>query len=841
MTTIALILFCVLLRFVAVRPDGNSRLLNDINNNVTVRTNSQCNLLEVIAGKSIKHKINICMYRASNTSKQRQIDLVHVLYTAVGCEVANWTASRIYELVRSSPLFYQRKFHDYGIYTDAFINNFQVSFNTFIWAIVNNASHIMNVINNLIDTQPYASYYKDMSVLETLTSLLIKIHFLTPTPHEPLLNEDIATHFNVIRSLLEDIATFQTFLSVNCWERPSKNKESQFTDFWITPTNLINRFIQETFDFSDVTDIKLILNYEPNCLPRQIILADFVEHSSNDLISYNANDINNTSVTINNVAMGNIKDMFGLINKSHNYNMIFWYQDSVIAAIMKLLFCEIINKLQKNKNDLQYYLRKIRDIHDIIKKDPTKFPAYLVKGFTILRENAEKEHLPDMQEFIDFYNAIYNVKLNISDERLVKDEYLHQLLKTIHRKIDDFKCFQQSYKHLKYKHDKNDFRFTNSNMSSLTNYYSIPENNYRVCDFIMAVYLICYRGQMFNEESIDNQLDKMYANMVFVVLSAVRNYFLYIIKKNIDHLGLLEMAYAIAPILLNVLTEPDSLNLFVTKRVFNVIIAKLNLYGNQHCSTTKKNLLFFNNINFLEFGDNKSITKSINDFFQKFAENYKESDLRLVGNDLTVYNYINIKYLYKTFVEKSQFISQYESFILFHWNGQKTTINNICKDISMFFVNSNHLFTFYDIYFKFYIAVVYIEIKRVIINKNIKKIKKNFQKLNDALIEFKQEYFPQYLTPFITKVQMFLTYPKSLSTTDNEEIFVELKKYELEIEKEFIDFSVAFDEESIYSYNYSFNFTLKNLLKTIYNIINNELSVKVKTFNNYFKMLETFN
>lgn len=40
--------------------------------------------------------------------------------------------------------------------------------------------------------------------------------------------------------------------------------------------------------------------------------------------------------------------------------------------------------LKKNKNYLQYHSRKIQDIHDIILKDSTKFPAHLVNGFTIL-------------------------------------------------------------------------------------------------------------------------------------------------------------------------------------------------------------------------------------------------------------------------------------------------------------------------------------------------------------------------------------------------------------------------------------------------------------------------
>lgn len=47
----------------------------------------------------------------------------------------------------------------------------------------------------------------------------------------------------------------------------------------------------------------------------------------------------------------------------------------------------------------------------------------------------------------------------------------------------------------------------------------------------------------------------------------------------------------------------------------------------------------------------------------------------------------------------------------------------------MFFVNSNHLFALYDMHFKFYIAVIFLELKRVL------KGLTNFQSLNDAFNE----------------------------------------------------------------------------------------------------------
>lgn len=59
----------------------------------------------------------------------------------------------------------------------------------------------------------------------------------------------------------------------------------------------------------------------------------------------------------------------------------------------------------------------------------------------------------------------------------------------------------------------------------------------------------------------------------------------------------------------------------------------------------------------------------------------------------------------------------------------------------------------------------------------------------------KQEYFPQYLLSLITKVQMILLFLKSYFTTNNKDLFDDSLKYKTEIEKEFIDLNVVFEEE----------------------------------------------
>lgn len=75
----------------------------------------------------------------------------------------------------------------------------------------------------------------------------------------------------------------------------------------------------------------------------------------------------------------------------------------------------------------------------------------------------------------------------------------------------------------------------------------------------------------------ENSLHKIQANKIIDDLFIVQKSILFIIKEKMIFFGLRKLAFIIAPILLNLLTDPDSLNPLKIQRVLIVVIAEMSL------------------------------------------------------------------------------------------------------------------------------------------------------------------------------------------------------------------------------------------------------------------------
>lgn len=819
-----------MLSLTAVHPDIVPDLLENIRASVTVRKKDDTyNMLNVTVNDSGLHEMAICMY-VPKSKTIPLIDPVNAFYTTVCCAIADWTVGQINNLV--SPLFHQPNTQDSNVYTPESEKQFKMNFNTFKWIIERNVKFFVTAINNLIDTHLYASYYKDTSILKTLTTLRIYTEFLSMAQNDSSSN-DGESHFNVLQLFLKHMKELEIFLSMNCSGAPSNLNSSKFFYDWIEPNIVMdNDYI---INYPTNTNIKLILVDQLVCSSTQIILNEFVNPSTNNPMSAsNASNINQANVIVNKIIVGTVKDILDEIKKSYSIELIILYQNSVLSAILKFLFHQVIYIFEMKLNDYERNaLNKIQIVYAKILKEKTKFSEHFVEGFEILHTNAKAES-PKVNELKNFYETLQNIQFsNLEAMKVGSLLNIRELLNTIILKIDDFKCIQQSNTFLKDKH----YNILLNSKISLSNNYSFPSYGRKICNFIKAVYSVCYKCQMNNDDGINNPLDEVYTKKTFNDLLMIQNYFLYIIKKNIDILGLEKLAYTIVPILLNAITDLDYFNPFETQRILNIVIAELSLHGIQYCSKSKNNLLFFNNTNSLEFGYDKRIRILSRDFFQIFDSNYDSSDLYFMRLGLTRFNYLNLKYLYNSFVKISPVITQYKNHILFIWNGIPKTIHDVFKDTSMFLVNSNHLLALYDIHFKFYIGLIFLEIEAILKNKNINKIQKKFRKLIKVLDNFNQIFFPQYLSLLIKKVKRLMSFSINLSATNKQDILTEIFNYETEIKKEFMDFNVVFDEQSYSPFSFLMNINLKNAFKKLYTVINHE----IMTLNIYFEQFKINN
>lgn len=353
------------LYFTAVLSDRIPELINSITESVTMgKIHHLYNMCNVMIDDSGQHEMEIFMY-VSDAYNTHWFGSTNVFFTALSCGIANWAANTIDLVVRDfSPLFHEAYLQDYDKYKADGVNLFKKKYFEFKNSIQKYLTLFVVAINNIIESNWVASYYKNISVLETLTSLRISIVFLSSWLAESSSN-DKKSHLKVIQLLLEHMKAFQIYLSMNCSAVLSVLESSTFFVTWIKP-NILGGNDNDSKELTG-RKINLILDGQLMCLPTQSILNEFVNPSIlNETTIMNVNNINQTYIIFKK-KISIIKDIFDQFQNSGNIEMIYFYQDYIMLAIMKNLFYQVICLLENKYVD---YSRdaflKIEIIHEKI-------------------------------------------------------------------------------------------------------------------------------------------------------------------------------------------------------------------------------------------------------------------------------------------------------------------------------------------------------------------------------------------------------------------------------------------------------------------------------------------
>lgn len=811
---------------------------------------------------------NIYMYNHQTKNTQIQEHTTYAFYTAVSCKFADWTINKIYDFIKLSPLLYRHKFENYHqIYKKVFHPLFEQSIDIFINSINEYIDRFINILNNFLDIYSHSSYYNDTAILKELISLKIKIDLLSKTSKNNFKTNK--SDSSVIRIVLEEMNAFQSFLSMNCKDIKPNKKNSTFFGYWMTiddvliDVSTINNFLY------NVHYIKIELNQQ-KCLANQIFLENIVTINSNDPISF---DIVNAKIKITNTEKISIKNILEQIKVSYDIDIMYWYQDSILTSIVKLLYNKIIKVIKINQLT-QELIKKIIEIDSKIFENRTKLPVNLVDGFAflakVIKANTElikqlegyekslgniefeernstststktiiltkRQH--DVKNFKTQLNSctIVNVPINLNWDDFT---YLKNLMTKISDNFDDFKCLHHYFKCLHNEHKKY-FIPLIENKKLL----SVKEDSYesdKTCNFILNIYTICYQAITFINGSIHNKsniLNETYFKRTWKIIDDIKDYFLRIIKSNIKNLRFLKMAHDIVILLVN-LRNPSEYHKkkYHLDRVLNVIMTELDYYGIKHCTSSKFNYLLFANMNFVNFGRSEKINNFMVKFFEKvITENIKTNDLN-INSKITKkdYEYLSIQYLYDTFIKDSIVFQLYGSYIKVYWKGKKQTIKNVYESSIFSTLNPLNLYALYDIYFKFYAAVLYYEMKEILKKNKVKKLKKGFSKIIKYVPNFHVGYFPLRLSSFIENIIELLNTPKLNMPNENvllEKILENKKK----IDAQFKEFNFCFEK-----------FTgIKKIKNTVIHLftdkalkkINIEFSSNVQNINKYFSKLE---
>jgi len=383
-------------------------------------------------------------------------------------------------------------------------------------------------------------------------------------------------------------------------------------------------------------------------------------------------------------------------------------------------------------------------------------------------------------------------------------DYFNDIIEKLLLNINDIKCVHLSFKFLR---DKYYIPFAEDKRALLPSTNRVRDQYCEVCGFVLNIYLLCRNAFKSIDKGCGVSLLSQNENNFkrsWTIIFEIEDYFLRIRtineEKPID-VDFFKMAYNVTMILFNLLKRSDKkINVYHLERILNAVMTELNSYAVKNCDLPTFNL-FFNDSSSLDDDDNK-IKKLISTFFDKY---FKIKDLnadRLYNTkDL---NYFDVQYLYDNFIKNSKVFKLYGNIIRFYWKGKYRTIKNIYKDAIFFTVNARSLYALFDIYFKFFTAVVYYEVRVVL---NIKKLEKKKEKLGmmkNKLNNFRSENFPLELQCLVTDINNLLALPNEKSnvnhSVDSDDVALanKLENTKRIIDDKFNKFNIVFEENSLF-------------------------------------------
>lgn len=781
---------------------------------------------------------DIFMYEAAHANDLRKIEKTDILFTSFGCTFAQWTLNKIYDFVKDSPMFKSHQLeispNDEGESESQFNENFSAFINT----IQTEVALLIDILNNLLNaiTAMNLSYYKDTSILEALMSLRMNIYFLS-------LNDNGNQHVSrcdIFRIVTKDMTAIQNYLSVNCSKQTSeKDIQSIYFGYWIYKNNLATVDESPFIHFSKHI-LKLKSDNDFECSPTQTILEDFIK------LSTDFTNLARTKVNVNNGIQANvttisIEDLYDHMKKSYDIGTVFLYQDSVVAAIMKCIVSEILKGLREDASYINHFKTLIRNIYHSVSENELNLPEYFVNGFTILFSyNAERK--VTMEELQSFHDSLARITLVTNIDQPKRLEYLTKILSKISENIMGFKCFQQTYKCLQDKHNRHYLPFINE----IVNIAQTTDVEYfkKVYDFLIIVYTMCFQVNKYLIHLYDSTVscvsgflakpkinDANYPKM-YGTLKHIRHYIFLIIKKGTRDIVLLQMAFDIMSILANVPLKPKNVYKFYVERFIDIIMKILMKKGLQYCVPQNCNCLLHRHINSFDLNDKNLIKTTVANFFFTNVQNFTEDHLDIQNVCETDYNHFNIKYLYDNYIKSSNVIVHYEQCIQFTWKERPYTISNMFIEAKLDFLYPLILHTLYDVFFKFYISIIYYLMKKVMLSMNFNIIRDKFKKISTNY-HLNVEYFPRIYKPFILDIISLLKL-STLSEMDEKENMIQLTKHTKKIDKLLNKFNIIL--------NLSKTCKFKNNLfgGSLHTTFNNELNLKVKQLNDTFKKLIIF-
>lgn len=807
-------------------------ILQNIKNKVDIVYSSDNNYIKYVKIKNLD-QYGIFMYYP--VAQKNLIDIPNAYFIAISCTFANWTMDKIYKAIYLSPLIYHDKFIQKPRYANKLRDIFLKNLNALIQDVYVNIKHIISVLNTYIELNSDVLYYTDTTLLKTFQSIKTRIT-------EQYLGRAKKTDMQIIQLCLEEMISLQSFLSMNCLTVPSDKHTSFFQDFSIKSQDAKTININEVLHDLQISGIQV---NERQCNNEYMFLEYFIqEPTSNDPISV---EILSAYIQESDEKFVKLSDMLNSVIFSYDMDYIYFFQNSVLLTIVKLVLRKTIMIFEEEESteDINHIVSQTNtNITNIVSMYHTMLPANFTESFTILNNvcNSSEAKTIKIQNLRNHYYSLTSI--HFENEFHSANNTIHSILELLNNEFNNFNCFHLTYNIVRGQQDRYYLPLVTEKVPLLPNYDDIRAN----CCFVVDIYSLSYQARMYYNDTTSKYslitIPKEILQIAFSIFSSIKIYMIKLInEKPSENSDLLKMAYNIAIILVNIpKVFKISIKVFEIRRIIDVVFAELNKYGIKYCLPPNFNYLLFNNIDFNNFGNREHIQLTMKSFFKNYEFDHVEFDK--MNKDM--YTFLDVQYLYESYIKNSFTIKKYQLHILTFWNGQLSTFVNIFTDLTVFTLNPSRLYAFYDIYFKFFIAVVYYEVIEILNKKSIQDIHTGFKAITNSnlLTNFSCTNFPQVLCPLVTNMDNILRLPSKYVYKDlhiNEmSLRNELEAYRLKFMSKFMTFNIVIKgpESKINKIKYSFKHMIKSIVPgdTI-NGINHEISTSVASINKHFSRL----
>ncbi|CAI6367568.1 unnamed protein product [Macrosiphum euphorbiae] len=777
--------------------------------------------------------LNLYIYLVPSSASETRTDIyMSIFYIYTNCSFAEWLQNKIFQFIEKFPIFYQSKFQ----------NTYNNEFNqpNLIDKLIEIDSSVKRFINillhnflHLTDSRDY-----DTSLLKTMLILQFKIHFLTlsvDTKQPP--SDDV-----VVRSILEIMNLIQTFMATNCDVHTHNEKYFNDDEYFIKSSHFFDFWITISADTNDLFEkfLKLIKELgledsEKYCNTDQMLLVNVVAENPDHLVLW---EISHAEVYTNSKTMKIYQILNKIEKRECDLELIFWYQESIFNAIVKLTYHKIIKALQQGT------LLKPEDIVKLIPKFielPTDVTDYFTSGIYDTDKNNEQINPDDIKEKLikmitDLHDSITNIILetyNTTENQDVSN--LDEFTTYMNSNSEMFYCYISVCKFLRNEFTKYYIPF----LRDLSKVEHIVYEDVKIdeivrsdvddkltesssCQYIRDLYSLCLEATTFLKMVLDteNYMVGEYLEEVNTILTSIRKWSIEVIER-CTYKGcrdLLKVSYHIYVVL-----NPKHKEHFKYNQVpmfMSLIMSILNTYGIDHCSPPKFNFLLFNSTHLEAIGNDAVLNKRVNSFVQSL-ETYR--NIPIVENYST---FLNIENFYKTYLEETALFTNNKDKFSFFYKGERKYIHEIYNNIRAINLDPSHVFKLYDIYFKFILCSIFNKVW-VFANYSVKESqsKSNVLRFDDC-DDFHHHYnmflnienFPANLSILVSNVERFSTivydlcyiraqktenyhkknkskdkipqFEDSRTVSDSDKLYCKIYKLKININKQFEEFGM---------------------------------------------------